>query len=290
MRTVPKPDLNKIDIYNECTSSIRNPATRESLNKYLYTYLLNVASYEYKASNKSLFELTDLIEPVLKSKDYPFGVTSVSLKKLYSSQMVPEQKPARKYYDILKSLPKRSRCPFCGIGIVETLDHYLPKSVFPIFSILPNNLIACCRDCNSEKSIEYATTKSSQTLHPYYDDFSNKQWLFSKVIQTPAPAIMFYVNPPITWSGVDRDRVESHFTCYSLNRRYSIQAANELGVLMIKLIQYEISPVVIRKLLEEKYNIYKSICLNSWETAMYQALYQDDWYCNVGYKVMDGNT
>ena len=57
----------------------------------------------------------------------------------------------RKYYDKIKAIPKYSKCPFCGVGIVSTLDHYLPKTKYPTYALTPVNLIACCADCNKNK-------------------------------------------------------------------------------------------------------------------------------------------
>ncbi|HHZ7933484.1 TPA: HNH endonuclease [Klebsiella pneumoniae] len=42
-------------------------------------------------------------------------------------------------------------CPYCGIGTATTLDHYYCKSSLPQFSILKENLIPCCGECNKTK-------------------------------------------------------------------------------------------------------------------------------------------
>ena len=207
-----------------------------------------------------------------------------SLKKLYTNQMVPKDKPARKYYDELMSLPPLNRCPFCGIGTVTTLDHYLPKSEFPIFSILPYNLVASCKDCNTGKLADYATTKNSQTLHPYYDDFTYEQWLFARVLQTSPVSIEFYVSPPSAWSQIEKDRVKSHFDNYQLEKRFSIEAANSLADLREEFMIFSSTPTDIQQELYKKFVSHDSRHKNSWETAMYQALCQNQWYCNRGYR------
>jgi hypothetical protein len=68
------------------------------------------------------------------------SVRKKDMKQLYTQQMV-QNKKGRKIYDKLMNIAPLSRCPFCGIGIVSTLDHYLPKAKFPIFSVLTYNLI-----------------------------------------------------------------------------------------------------------------------------------------------------
>ncbi|TGC06732.1 hypothetical protein CRG93_19505 [Escherichia sp. E2593] len=42
-------------------------------------------------------------------------------------------------------------CPYCGVGTATTLDHYYCKSSLPQFSILKENLIPCCGECNKTK-------------------------------------------------------------------------------------------------------------------------------------------
>lgn len=43
-------------------------------------------------------------------------------------------------------------CPYCGeqITVVE-IDHFLPKSKYPLLSIYSNNLVPSCVECNKEK-------------------------------------------------------------------------------------------------------------------------------------------
>lgn len=60
-------------------------------------------------------------------------------------------------------------CPICTVKVSKTLDHYLPKSKFPQFSLTPSNLIIMCGDCNKEKSEHFATDYISMPLHPNFE-------------------------------------------------------------------------------------------------------------------------
>lgn len=283
MQKIDKPDLNKIDIYNTCCSSIRNHKEQEDLKNYLYVYLLNGILYDYESCRGHLYRLQSISKPVINHKNFiKYEDIQDNLKKLYSQQMVPKEKLSRKYYNKLLSLAPLNRCPYCGIGQVSTLDHYLPKTKFPIFSVLPYNLVASCKDCNTGKLASYATTENTQTLHPYYDDFTSEQWLYARVLQPLK--IEFYVNPPIAWRQVNKDRVQSHFDNYKLDIRFSVEASNILATLNYKFIQYFSNSTDIKNELEREYKIHKDLHLNSWKTAMYQALYQNQWYCNEGFR------
>lgn len=280
MIVVDKPSLNKIDVFNICCSKVTS-SKKSSIQKYLYTFLLNSVSYENGALNAELYLLTSTIIPI--DKNQRCGDID-ELKKLYSGQMVPENKPARYFYDELMSLAPLDRCPYCGIGTVSTLDHYLPKSIFPVFSILPNNLVASCKDCNTGKSTSYASTKNTQTLHPYYDNYTNEQWLYARVLQTSPVSIQFYVNAPASWSQVDRDRVQEHFNSYSLSERFSVEAANTLAYLRDEFILHNSNSDDIQYELNKKAKTHEHKYKNSWETAMYQALSQSQWYWDGGYR------
>jgi hypothetical protein len=61
-------------------------------------------------------------------------------------------------------------CPMCGSMHSGTLDHYLPKNGFPIFSIFTKNLVPACK-CNSKrKETLIGANPGERVLHPYFDD------------------------------------------------------------------------------------------------------------------------
>ena len=68
------------------------------------------------------------------------------------------------------------RCPICdcSFGYSQvTLDHILPKSKFPIYSITPINLVPTCYNCNMRKN----DIVPSKVLHPYFHGFSTFDYL-----------------------------------------------------------------------------------------------------------------
>jgi hypothetical protein len=63
-------------------------------------------------------------------------------------------------------------CPSCGEpGRPRTLDHYLPKDIFPELSVLLLNLTPMCDWCQGEKLSGYVTEDGQKRyIHPYFDD------------------------------------------------------------------------------------------------------------------------
>lgn len=282
MRVVFKPNISPVRTYVRCYSSFRSP-TRINFRNITRFISLQSLDYDQRAINKNLFTFLPIIQsPASPNPPVSSNINKNDMVKLYNKKMVGHH-TGRKIYDKLMALPKLNKCPFCGIGTVRNLDHYLPESKFPTFSVLPYNLVASCKECNEDKSADYATTQNLQTLHPYYDNFTREQWLFARVLNTSPISVEFYVNAPSAWSQVNKDRVESHFNNYNLSKRFSIEASTVLANLRYKFTQYIYSPIDISNELEKEYTVHSNLHLNSWETAMYQALYSNPWYTNGGY-------
>ena len=61
-------------------------------------------------------------------------------------------------------------CPMCGSPNTGTLDHYLPKKMYPEFAIFSQNLVPAC-NCNSSRNDDVkGAAAGDRVLHPYFDD------------------------------------------------------------------------------------------------------------------------
>lgn len=72
-------------------------------------------------------------------------------------------------------------CPYCGIGISNSFDHYMPKEQFSEFSILPINLIPCCSTCNGHKGVRWHDDTNRLFINFYLDDFFEEKYLYAKI-------------------------------------------------------------------------------------------------------------
>lgn len=285
MRVVVSPIDDPLAVYQTCINSISDQNLRSRLQLVATAISSAANDYELKAHAKQLY----LIVPnSCENDDLALGsVTKRELKSVYSSHMVGKKKPARALYDLLLSRAPLGKCPFCGFGHATTLDHYLPKTLYPQLSVLPLNLLPSCKDCNTGKSTAIATTGESQTLHPYFDhhNFINEQWLYAEVMQTVPVTINFFVRAPVHWSNLSKARVQAHFDDFKLASRYSVEASNELACLRDSLQSYQVLlglNGVKQNLLIEAQS-YANQHSNSWQTAMFQALSNSDWYCEGGF-------
>lgn len=82
-------------------------------------------------------------------------------------------------------------CPVCGSPVTGDLDHYLPRSVYPEFSILRANLVPACRHCNSGVKGNTVHGESPQRfIHPYFDQWAEQAIWYVKILP-PFRAALF---------------------------------------------------------------------------------------------------
>lgn len=204
---------------------------------------------------------------------------------LYSTGMVNGTPAARDLYDQIK-VAAGGKCPYCGgIGDVDPLDHYLPKSRYPQFAVLPTNLVPCCDRCNKLSGSGAVRRREEQTLHPYFDanNFFFDPWV-SVVFDEPDIFRYRYVfDPPIGWSNVDKARAKKHFIDFKLAARYGATASQEVSYLIsdfTPLMRRISDKCSVRSQLESKSRSL-SYPLNGWVRPLYRALSQADWFLSA---------
>ena len=87
-------------------------------------------------------------------------------------------------------------CPYCAMGFVKKLDHYLPKQKFPEFSMLDANLIPSCSDCNEEKGEKWDCSKGI-IINPFFHEIPTQQILKARLHKSghdSIPSVIFYID------------------------------------------------------------------------------------------------
>jgi hypothetical protein len=283
MRAINRPPHDYGVVFGICIDSIRSQGLRERLHAIAVPLSETAAEYDRRAALAELHTF-----PVHRGENTDIAMGNVSkeeLKNVYSEHMVAKGKPARDIYQAILSLAPMGLCPLCGFNQAETLDHYLSKANYPQFSVLPLNLVPACWGCNHGKRDTVAQTAGQQPLHPYYDHghYISDQWLFAEVQQTSPVTVRYYVNPPAAWNPIFKERVEHHFTGFGLSRKYSVQAIGELSAIRYVLAHFCQDEVSRKIRLSEAATTHYNLHRNSWQTALYQALENSAWYCQVGF-------
>ncbi|TXG99897.1 MAG: hypothetical protein E6R08_00250 [Nevskiaceae bacterium] len=210
-------------------------------------------------------------------------LTKGDLTSLYSKVMLDKDGAARKVYDQLLALPSLAICPYCGLGQVYTLDHFLAKARYPQFSVLCQNLVACCETCNKKMGGGVATADNIG-VHPYFEEaaIEGVTWLTATLHESAPASATFHVGQVAAWSPELTKRVKNNFDQLELASRYAVAAANELAsnAEILKLMR---SAMEIRSHLEKTSVGLSNRAPNSWQAALHRALFASDWYVNGGY-------
>lgn len=127
----------------------------------------------------------------------------------------------------------QSKCPHCGLSEPDTIDHYLPKDIFPEFSILPINLVPMCGRCNNIKNTDWKINGYRNSIHFYFDTFIDKKFLYckleyrSKVNTIPIPK--FYFQKHEEMNDTQFIIAKNHFDTFKLYERYSKQIVETIS-------------------------------------------------------------
>lgn len=283
MRYLPPPTDEKAqplaagEVFETCVSMVQKPALKAQLRAVRPDVETEAADYDVKAAGKQLYQ-----------KQPHNGVGAVSggeMVKVYTLRMVPKTSTGRPTYDRIRLAPVNGRCPLCGIGAVKTLDHYLPKSHFPVYSVTPNNLVPACQWCQGEKAEYYPTTEEGQLLHPYFDDVDNEIWLAAEVVACVPAGFRYFASPPDHWTPSAKARVAAHLKELNLPMLFSSNAGSRLSEIRARLanLHQKGGEDAVRAHLQDELDSIEADFKNSWAAAMYRAAVTSDWFCNGGF-------
>ena len=155
-------------------------------------------------------------------------LSNAEMKSLYTDEMSEEGGSAFRFYSRIKNSAPHNKCPLCSVGVVSSVDHYLPKSRYSDLTVTPSNLIPACNDCNKFKHIRFPRSFSQQFVHPYYDDFTNARWVRARVDDVGQPLVSYYVDSDGAYSADEQERLISHFRYLRLERLFGSNAAEQL--------------------------------------------------------------
>lgn len=283
MKRLPLPDLDAVEVYGACVGEVLNTDLSTRFIDVVDNLVALAQEYGSRASASGL-HLYPASEWGKGDQIVLGGLTKTQFNDLYSTYMVPANRPARVYYDKLLNSAPLGKCPLCGVGQVSTLDHFMSKAYYPYFAVLPINLVPACSDCNTKKA-STRMTELSQPSHPYFEspEVENGTWLFASVVETSPATATFSVIPPQHWSETMCLRIKNHFHDLELASRFAIEAASEMATLADYL-DWLATSEKIREHLSMTAQLERLHRRNTWKAALYEALSQSAWYLGGGYQ------
>jgi 5-methylcytosine-specific restriction endonuclease McrA len=112
-------------------------------------------------------------------------------------------------------------CAYCLYHTVSTVDHYIPKDEYPVFCVMPDNLLPCCASCNSIKKEHWRFNGSRLFIHFYHDQIPNLSFMTGTLaITNGLPAIVYQLTQPAGMSVENFNLLSSHFERLKLLELY----------------------------------------------------------------------
>lgn len=267
MRYIKKPEDNQREVYNTCISNIRDKEYKERLEIYIDDIVEGAYNYD------------KIFETQIHSMSGIYPTFSDDMKKLYNQKFARKKAPARKYYDKLIASAPRGLCPLCGQRLASTIDHYLPKSIYPLYSVTIVNLIPVCMDCNKNKGDYAIQKKIDAIIHPYFDvNIDEYIWLNCKIkVKDEALDFIYDVVKPDIWDDILYMRVKNHFDILKLNALYKTHSVAEFENIRwaLKNILKNEDSDGLKRYIEDYIESYSKSANNSWQVSMYKAILID---------------
>lgn len=130
-----------------------------------------------KNSKKLIADLSNKLKINFEGNNFilPHSHTTIEATKEDMVSLYRDKFVKSAYYNMLVS--QYFACPVCGTRFVETVDHYLPKSIYYTFSVTPINLVPMCFRCNKAKNEVDPFMTSNHIFHPYFDEIDDFKFL-----------------------------------------------------------------------------------------------------------------
>lgn len=174
-------ELNTLKSNKNCAYRFLEVATGTDLKKHLrdlkyeefdilqkYTYLTD----NYENIISALYTDSEIYSQGLK-ESFKYLYTNLISGKLFNDAInITGEVSMNEFRDYLTL--ENNICPYCDWYEMEfkavSVDHFLPKSKYPLLAIYPKNLVVACAACNDriKKDKIYLPI-----AHPYFDDISD---------------------------------------------------------------------------------------------------------------------
>jgi 5-methylcytosine-specific restriction endonuclease McrA len=270
---MPKLSDTSEEFYRSVVGSTKPQDKRERLTKACDTIESCINNYRELASKQKLAELVPSAESLGGARPDDFD-------SLYISFLQATTAVGRKHYEKLLLAHSHRICPYCGTRESQTLDHYLPQSKFPHFSIMFENLVASCFECNKTKGSTFAVHREKMLYHPYYESFPKSSWLLAKINRNTPITLCYYIADGTE----DQSRIANQFESLKLSAIFAFHAATELSTSAAHFKSLANSgSKILREHLLDTADSARCHPWYPWKPVLYQTLAEDDWFCEEGY-------
>lgn len=207
----------------------------------------------------------------------PVGLNATEaeeLEKIYGGETI---KYGVRWIGQFRRAKHLSHCPLCGSHNPSQLEHYLPKSYFPEYTIFSWNLVPTCSICNPKRGHHaHKPGQAHPLIHPYFEPHLALSPVFNAAIRPPYEAVTFLPKVMGPYSEDTMRRLEWQLEkCFDLDK-FAIWLESSWRVFHISNAGVFASAAEMREYLLREYSARVKITgPNSWDSIFYRALLAD---------------
>ncbi|TDL87146.1 HNH endonuclease [Meridianimarinicoccus aquatilis] len=279
MWRLPAPRHTATEAFDASRSRLRNINNIRTRLLDARADILEAADdYSEKGAGQLLYQLA-------VHDEAPGEISKAEMIRLYESGLL-RLNAGRHIYDAIMALAPNRLCPYCGHRRVRQLDHFLPKTKYPTFSVTPLNLVPSCSDCNKDKLSGDADRIEDLPLHPYFEDVDGLPWLKAEIQEGPTAVYLYSVDDGSGIDALSAIRLRTQIENLELDELYSTEANDLLSSIRLTLRRLfgaggELS---VREYLQGECDSALDDRRNSWRTAFFKASYESEWFCGGGFE------
>ncbi|MEU7673853.1 hypothetical protein AB0C42_03450 [Micromonospora taraxaci] len=262
--------------YDLALTKRRRLVVREQLSNVKRQVLESYAAYEESHG------LASKLEPLALDDD-----AASALKGNYSLTLFGS--PLEGIRNQAFAATRERLCPLCGKGYAGELDHYLPKELYPEFSILHFNLVPACERCNHNKRTLIGSAAEGRFLHPYFDRIPEADPVLRvmMIVEDRAVVARFSVNEILPYDL--RLNASYHFDKLKLRPLYASGSAIEMieryGAIS-KAYRREGAEGVARLAEESAADMRRQFGVHYWKVALYDGIAASRAFCDGGFRLL----
>ncbi|MGY1890037.1 hypothetical protein [Pseudomonas sp. SDT291_1_S447] len=221
---------------------------------------LSQVSESYGALTSAYHKISNAYDEYKRTKGSPY-MSPLGLSKSEISCLHSLYENAAKMYGlhwIAKiKVHVASSCPMCGNTALGTVEHYLPKTPFPEFSIFSHNLVPSCVDCNSKRGNRHVYGVAEKFIHPIFDGSILSRLELVTRFQIIRRTIKFHLGyNESAFSAAENNRIKLHIKMNVLDKAYRFVTLNYRSELAIRA-EEKNTDVALQKLISTELRILK---------------------------------
>ncbi|MBJ2234958.1 hypothetical protein JFT61_09025 [Pseudomonas fluorescens] len=133
-------------------------------------------------------------------------------------------------------------CPMCGNSTLGTVEHYLPKTPFPEFSVLSWNLVPSCNICNQKRGSKHVNGIKHHLLHPIFDRLLLEKLKLLTCFDNSTAVTQYSLGFNDTaFSAGERDRIVAHIKMCVDRRAFNLSTNVQISKIAARVAQERIS-------------------------------------------------